>query len=126
MKTYAICTPSFEPLLEIFEKTAPADLDLNVLRIDSPPEKGFRSDVWYKCLIEKANIFKDLIANHQGETIALLDIDIQFFAPCESTFLAGLADNDIAFQAETAGNELGKTDLNSGVVVVRCNERTLG
>lgn len=104
MKTYAICTPSFEPLLEIFEKTAPADLDSNVLRIDAPPEKGFRSDVWYKCLIEKASIFRDLIADHQGETLALLDIDIQFFAPCESTFLAGLADNDIAFQAETAGN----------------------
>ena len=63
--------------------------------------------------------------DHQGETIALLDIDIQFFAPCESTFLAGLADNDIAFQAETAGNKPEKTDLNSGVAVVRCNERTL-
>jgi nucleotide-diphospho-sugar transferase len=125
MKTYAICTPSFEPLLEIFEKTAPADLDLNVLRIDAPPEKGFRSDVWYQCLIEKARIFRDVIADHQGETLALLDIDIQFFAPCESTFLAGLADNDIAFQAETAGNQPEKTDLNSGVVVVHCNERTL-
>jgi hypothetical protein len=125
MKTYALCTPSFEPLLEIFEKTAPADLDLNVLRIDAPPEKGFQSAVWYECLKEKAQIFRDLIADHQGEIIALLDIDIQFFAPCESTFLAGLADNDIAFQAETAGNKPEKTDLNSGVAVVRCNERTL-
>lgn len=125
MKTYAICTPSFEPLLEIFEKTAPEDLELNVLRVDAPPEAGFRSDVWYQCVIEKARIFRDSIAQHQGEVIALLDLDIQFFAPCESTFLAGLGDSDIAFQAETAASASGKTDLNSGVVVVRCNERTL-
>lgn len=124
MKTYAICTPSFEPLLEIFEKTAPADLDLNVIRFNAPHEKGFQSDVWYQCLIQKAHRFKDLIASHQGETIALLDIDIQFFGPCESTFLAGLGDNDIAFQAETAGDK-PEADLNSGVAVVRCNERTL-
>lgn len=125
MKTYAICTPSFEPLLEIFEKTAPADLDLNVIRIDAPPEKGFQSDVWYQCLIQKAHIFKDLIGSHQGEVIALLDVDIQFFGPCESTFLAALADKDIAFQAESARSELEKTDLNSGVVIMRCNKRTL-
>lgn len=125
MKTYAICTPSFEPLLEIFEKTAPADLDLNVIRVDAPPEKGFQSDVWYQCLFHKVHTFKDLVASHQGETIALLDIDIQFFGPCESTFLAGLADSDIAFQAETAGNKPEKADFNSGVAVVRCNERTL-
>jgi hypothetical protein len=66
-----------------------------------------------------------LIASHQGETIALLDIDIQFFAPCQSTFLAGLGDSDIAFQAESAGDAQEKADLNSGVAVVRCNERTL-
>jgi hypothetical protein len=71
--------------------------------------------------------FKDLIASHQGETIALLDIDIQFFGPCESTFLGALTDSDIAFQAETetARNNPEKADLNSGVTVVRCNERTL-
>jgi hypothetical protein len=125
VKTYAICTPSFEPLLEIFEKTAPADLELNVIRIDAQPEKGFQSDVWYQCLFQKVHTFKDLIASHQGETIAFLDIDIQFFAPCESTFLAALADNDVAFQAETAGNNPEKADFNSGVAVVRCNERTL-
>lgn len=124
MKTYAICTPSFELLLEIFEKTAPADLDLNVIRIDAPPEKGFQSDLWYQCLIQKAHIFKDLIGNHQGEAIALLDVDIQFFGPCESTFLAALADNDIAFQAESAKSKLEKTDFNSGVAIVHCNERT--
>lgn len=125
MKTYAICTPSFEPLLEIFEKTAPADLELNIIRIDAPPEKGFQSDVWYQCLNQKVHRFKDLIASHQGETIALLDIDIQFFGPCESTFLAALGDNDIAFQAETAGDKPEKADFNSGVAVVRCNKRTL-
>lgn len=125
MKTYAICTPSFEPLLEIFEKTAPADLELNVIRIDAPPERGFQSDVWYECIIHKAETFKDLVASHQAETIALLDIDIQFFGACESTFLAALGDNDIAFQAETAGNDPEKADFNSGVAVVRCNERTL-
>ena len=124
VKTYAICTPSFEPLREIFEKTAPADLDLTVIDVDAPPEKGFQSDVWYDCVIQKAQIFRDLIGNHQGETIALLDIDIQFFGPCESTFLAGLADNDIAFQAETAPDNSEKTDLNAGVVIVRCNDRT--
>lgn len=125
MKTYAISTPSFEPLREIFEKTAPADLDLNIIRIDAPPEQGFQSDVWYQCLLRKVHTFKDLIASHQGETIALLDIDIQFFGPCESTFLAALADSDVAFQAETAANNPEKADFNSGVAVVRCNERTL-
>jgi hypothetical protein len=125
MKTYSISTPSFEPLREIFEKTAPSDLDLNIIQIDAPPEKGFQSDVWYQCLVRKLHTFKDLIASHQGETIALLDIDIQFFGPCQSTFLAAVADSDIAFQAETAPNKLEKADFNSGVAVVRCNERTL-
>ena len=125
MKTYAISTPSFEPLREIFEKTAPPDLELNVIRTDAPPEKGFQSDVWYQCLYRKVHTFKDLIASHQGETIALLDIEILFFGPCESTFLAALTDSDIAFQAETAGNDPEKADFNSGVAVVRCNERTL-
>ena len=125
MKAYAISTPSFEPLREIFEKTAPADLDLSVIRIDAPPEQGFQSEVWYQCLFQKVHTFKDLVASHQGETIALLDIDIQFFGPCEATFLAGLADSDIGFQAETEGNNPEKADLNSGVAVVRCNERTL-
>lgn len=81
--------------------------------------------MWYQCLDQKVHRFKDLIASHQGETIALLDIDIQFFGPCESTFLAALGDNDIAFQAETAGDKSEKVDFNSGVAVVRCNERTL-
>ena len=88
------------------------------------PKKGSKATFGIECVIQKARIFTDLIGSHQGEIIALLDIDIQFFGPCESTFLAGLADNDIAFQAESAPDNPEHTDLNSGVVIVRCNERT--
>ena len=126
VKTYAICTPSFEPLREIFEKTAPADLDLNVIHLDAPPEKGFQSEVLVR------------VPHPKGPTLHGLDRESSGRNHCAcstSTFSSlPLANRPswlvspitiLRSKLRPPPDNPEHTDFNSGVVVVRCNERTL-
>ena len=122
MKTYAISTPSFEPLHEIFEKTAPrpgAQRD----PIDARPKRFFKA-MCGTSAYPKVHRFRDLIASHQGEIIALLRLDIQFFGPCESTSFR-LGDNDMPFRLRLRGTSRKRSIRTQASPLCFANERTL-
>jgi hypothetical protein len=125
LKLFAVYTREHAVLKdEWFLKTLrdPFDLHIRDFGSSGPAQAAFGSAAWLKAIRRRCAYFRDVIAQHQGETVLLCDLDIQFFGRCLPYVERAMEGRDIVFQSESW--PFGG-DVNLGFVCVRCNPRTL-
>ena len=123
-KLFAISSPETADLERIFLGSLKDDWDVEIVRQPSfgGGNGDFRSESYFNALNFKVRSTLDLICKNLGRTIILSDIDIEFFRKCDAIIRAGLRSHDVLFQSEYWPSN---GTINSGFVVIRCNERTL-
>jgi hypothetical protein len=123
VKLFSLYTESHRALKdEWFLRTLKDDFSLN-LRFWEPGQRDcgdFRSTQWLGAAEEKLKILEWAVRENQNEIILWCDVDVQFFRPCAQIFEEAIQNADLAFM-----HEQNNTDINAGVIVIRCNQRTL-
>ena len=122
MKLFSLYTQSHEVLKnDWFLKTLPTNLEPHLTKVvqQNFDNGDFRSTTWMSVASEKLIFLSEQVSKHQKETIAWMDVDIQFFKPVHDLLTASVENADIAFQTDRPGNH-----INGGVIVIRCNSRT--
>lgn len=110
MKLYAIYTKEISEFRKIFEESIKDDFELNILEFDA--------DDFTNLMKKKIECIAESIEENMGDIIIWSDLDIQFFKPCKDILLQSMEEQDICFMDE------GGNDVNTGFMVIRCNEKT--
>jgi hypothetical protein len=122
MKIYALYTPSHEILKDqFFLPSIQDDFDIVVEFCEQTcPTAGFMSEGWTETTARKVDLILRAIRENWGKIFIFSDVDIQFFAPIESTILMLMQDNDIIMQRNNPEGVLC-----TGFFACRGNEKTL-
>lgn len=122
IKLYAICTPSHEILKDqFFLPSIQDDFDIIIELYDQTcPNVQFMSYGWTDTTIRKVDLIIRAIHENWGKIFIFSDVDIQFFAPIQSTILVLMEGKDIIMQKNNPEGVLC-----TGFFACRGNEKTL-
>jgi len=95
--------------------------EINVFDCGTVGEGGgdFGTPGFARLTRRKLELLRDKIAENAGRTLIWSDVDIQFFAPCNSLIEAALATNHIVFQSE----RWPEKRINAGFMAMRAGDR---
>ena len=123
MKCITFSTPSLKSLLnDHFLATCPDDLQASVVIHQATGKYAWGSALFLEALYARLDALIDVVRQNQGDVVAWFDVDIQFFGRCSARMLECLGDRDFCFQSEFWPPN---GQINVGVMVVRCNPKTL-
>ena len=120
VKLCAVYTEDIEELKNMFVDSIKDDWELNIKKLESIGDNTFNSYQFVMSVTEKLNFFLKNIEDNIGNIIICSDVDIIFYRKCNDVLLDLMKDKDILFQAD----HLYDDHMNSGFVVIRCNEKT--
>lgn len=121
IKLYSIYTDEVVKLKNIFIESIKDDWDIDIQYWGKSGDSDFSTKAWYDILKKKLEFLIIKIKENWGQVIIWSDIDIQFFSKGNDLIEAAIADKDILFQSE----RWPVNDVNTGFVVIKCNEKTL-
>lgn len=123
MKLYAYYTEEMSQLKDLFFNSIKDDWDINIEKWDSfDGNSNFGSEQFRLITTKKLYFLLEKIKENIGSIIIYSDVDIQFFRSCNNIILDLIDGNDLLFQSEKVNSN---KVINSGFIVIRCNENTL-
>lgn len=123
MKLYAYYTEEMSQLKDYFFNSIKDDWDINIEKWDSfDGNSNFGSEQFRLITTKKLYFLLEKIKENIGRIIIYSDVDIQFFRSCNNIILDLIDGNDLLFQSENVNSN---KVINSGFIVIRCNENTL-
>lgn len=122
MKLYCCFTPAHQVLFDdYFLPSVPDGFSVTPNRIAIEGAGDFLSPEFVQCIWQKVDLILETVVENFGGIIVWSDIDIQCFELSVADLASELGDSDVAFQREGRNT----TDVNTGFIACRCNERTL-